>query len=83
MKQQLTLESISKLLDQKFKTNNEMLLLAFDRDVKNLEGKINTFEDNVNNRFDRVEDKIQSLDERLIVQSERVRKLEKSSFATS
>lgn len=36
----------------------------------------------VDKRFDRVEDKIQSLDERLIVQSERVKKVEKSTFVS-
>lgn len=52
---------LNETLDRKFKVNNEILLLAFDKDIKHLE----------------------SLDERLIVQSERLRKVEKAAFATS
>lgn len=86
----VTLKAIQELLDEKFSTNNQILLSAFDRDIKFLEGRINNLEGKVdkgftevNNRFDRVEDRIQSLNERLIIQSERVRKLERPVFASA
>ena len=81
---------LNETLDRKFKVNNEILLLAFDKDIKHLENliysldnKVEDFRTDVNKRFDKVEDQIKSLDERLIVQSERLRKVEKAAFATS
>ncbi len=81
---------LNETLDRKFKVNNEILLLAFDKDIKHLESliysldnKVEDFRTDVNKRFDKVEDQIKSLDERLIVQSERLRKVEKAAFATS
>ena len=49
---------LNETLDRKFKVNNGILLLAFDKDIKHLE----------------------SLDERLIVQSERLKKVEPTRF---
>ena len=78
-----TLDQIREIVRAEGKT----IIAAFDRDLKFLEERINSVDDKVDKgftevgkRFDTVEDKIQSLDERLIVQSERVKKVEKSTF---
>ena len=78
---------LNETLDRKFKVNNEILLLAFDKDIKHLENliysldnKVEDFKVEVYKRFDIVEDRIQSLDERMIVQSERLKKIEPVRF---
>ena len=85
-----TLEQIQELL----LANNKILIAAFDKDYKHLEGLIYSLDNKVEDfrtevykrfeavdkRFDKVEDQIKSLDERLIVQSERLKKVEPTRF---
>lgn len=69
--QPITLEAIKRLLnetlDQKFKVNNQILIAAFDKDYKYLEGKINTLDDKVENFRTEVNKRFDEVDKRFDV----------------
>ena len=82
-----TLEQIRVVVKEVVKDEGKTIIAAFDSELKQLEGKVNNLEDEVHKgfsdvgiRFDKVEDQIRSLDERLIVQSERLKKVEPHRF---
>lgn len=64
----VSIVAISKLLDEKFKINNKIVLSAFDRDIKllesrvgSLENKVDALKETMNKRFDDNDDAHQEL----------------------
>ncbi len=84
--QPLTLANIGKLMDKKLlpiqrQLTNLLGETTYTRTyVERLRSEVNQGFDRVDERFDKVEDQIKSLDQRMIVQSERIRKVEKPIF---